>query len=102
MGLLVAGTHGQWYRSVLFHRNGRAGGDGQLGIPRRGKRDERVYDSLTEFMKNFSVDHSVLWALLVMAVVATAGLALFAFWELVLNFPRNGRILKKISRRFLD
>ena len=61
-----------------------------------------MYDSLTEFMKNFSADHSFLWALLVMAVVASTGLALFAFWELVLRYPLNKKFLKKISRRSTD
>ena len=61
-----------------------------------------MYDSLTEFMKNFSADNSFLWALLVMAVVASTGLALFAFWELVLRYPLNKKFLKKISRRSTD
>ena len=61
-----------------------------------------MYDSLTEFMKNFSADNSLLWALLVMAVVASTGLALFAFWELVLRYPLNKKFLKKISRRSTD
>ena len=61
-----------------------------------------MYDSLAEFMKNFSADHSVLWALLIMAVVASTGMALFAFWELVLNYPQNKRFLRKISRRSPD
>ena len=61
-----------------------------------------MYDSLAEFMKNFSADHSVLWALLIVAVVASTGMALFAFWELVLNYPQNKRFLRKISRRSPD
>ena len=61
-----------------------------------------MYDTLTEFMKNFSADHSVLWALLIVAVVASTGMALFAFWELVLNYPQNKRFLRKISRRAPD
>ena len=61
-----------------------------------------MYHSLTEFMKSFSADHSVLWALLVMAVVASTGLLLFTFWELVLSYPLNKKFLKKISRRHTD
>jgi len=66
---------------------------------RAGKSNYGMYDSLTDFMKSFSADHSVLWALLVMAVVAFTGLALFAFWELVLRYPLNKEFLKKIVRR---
>ena len=61
-----------------------------------------MYHSLTEFMNNFSADHSVLWALLVMAVVASTGLVLFAFWELILHNPLNKKFLKIISRRSTD
>ena len=61
-----------------------------------------MYHSLTEFMKNLSVDHPVLWALLVMAVVASTGLVLFAFWEFVLRYPLNKKFLKKINRRSTD
>ena len=61
-----------------------------------------MYDSLTDFMQNLSADSPVLWALLVMAVVALIGLALFAFWELVFRYPLNKEFLKKISRRSKD
>ncbi len=61
-----------------------------------------MYDSLTEFMKNFSADNSVLWALLVMALVAITGLALFVFWELVIRYPLNKKFLKKMNRRSTD
>ena len=61
-----------------------------------------MYHSLTDFMKNLSADNSVLWALLVMAVVVFTGLALFAFWELVLRYPLNKEFLKKIRRRSTD
>ena len=57
-----------------------------------------MYDALTDFLKSFSVDYPVLWALTVVAVVATTSLTLYAFWELVLRrlfsnvFPTmNGR-----------
>ncbi|PKB67036.1 MAG: hypothetical protein BZY81_05690 [SAR202 cluster bacterium Io17-Chloro-G4] len=58
-----------------------------------------MYDSLTEFMKSLSADNSVLWALLVLAVVALVGLFLFAFWELVLRCLLRSKILRKFSRR---
>jgi predicted permease len=54
-----------------------------------------MYDSLASFLRNFSVDFPLLWALLVMAVVAGTGLSLYVFWELVLRWassifsPRN-------------
>ena len=46
-------------------------------------------DSLTEFLTTFPIDSPLLWALLVMAVVAGASMALFLFWEtlLRLRFP---------------
>ncbi len=61
-----------------------------------------MYDSLTDFMKNFSADNSLLWALLVMGVVAATGLLLYVFWELVLRYPLNKEFLKKIRRRSMD
>ena len=44
-----------------------------------------MYESLTHFLKTFSADSPLLWALLVMAVTAAAGLLLYGFWELVLR-----------------
>ena len=61
-----------------------------------------MYHSLTDFMINFSSDHSVLWALLVMAVVASTGLVLFGFWELVLRNPLTNKFFKKINQRSID
>ena len=43
-----------------------------------------MYDTLTEFIKTLSAHHQVLWALLVMAVVAGTSLLLFSLWEVVL------------------
>jgi len=57
-----------------------------------------MYHSLTEFMKSFSADHSLLWALLVMAVVAATGLLLYAFWEVVLGFVAT-RLFSRKNRR---
>jgi hypothetical protein len=54
-----------------------------------------MYDSLAEFLRNFSTGFPILWALLVMAVVAGTGLALYVLWELTLRWvsaifsPRN-------------
>ena len=42
-------------------------------------------DSLTEFLKTFPIDNPLLWALLIMAVVAATSLALFLFWEVLLR-----------------
>lgn len=44
-----------------------------------------MYESLTHFLKTFSAEAPLLWALLVMAVIAVAGLALYGFWEVVLR-----------------
>ena len=44
-----------------------------------------MYESLTHFLKTFSAEDPFLWALLVMAVIAVAGLALYGFWEIVLR-----------------
>ena len=55
-----------------------------------------MYDSVTHFLKTFSADQPILWALLVMAVVATISLTMYAFWELVwrLLFPGNSSTKK--------
>ncbi len=46
-------------------------------------------DSLTEFLTTFPIDNPLLWALLVMVLVAVTSLALFLFWEVLLRlrFP---------------
>ena len=46
-------------------------------------------DSVTEFLTTFPVENPLLWALLVMAVVAITSLALYLSWEalLRLRFP---------------
>ncbi len=55
-----------------------------------------MYELLTQFLKTFSTDRQVLWALLVMAVVATTSLTLYTFWELVwrLLFPGSSSTKK--------
>ncbi len=58
-----------------------------------------MYDALTDFMKTFSADYPVLWALLVMAVVACASLLLFAFWEAVLRLLFLMSPVKKKGKR---
>jgi hypothetical protein len=58
-----------------------------------------MYDTLTDFLKTFSADHSVLWALLVVAVVACTSLVLFVFWESVLRLLFSGGPVKKTTRR---
>ena len=42
-------------------------------------------ESLTEFLTTFPVNNPLLWALLVMVVVAGTSLALFLFWEVLLR-----------------
>ena len=44
-----------------------------------------MYESLSQFLKNFSDGYPLLWSLLVMVVIASAGLVLFGFWELILR-----------------
>jgi len=51
-------------------------------------------DLFNGFLRTFSLHQPALWALLVMAVVATISLALYAFWELAWSalgglFPGN-------------
>ena len=58
-----------------------------------------MYDTLTEFMKTFSADSPALWALLVMAVVASTSLLLFAFWEVVLRLVAVTISTRKNGRR---
>ena len=44
-----------------------------------------MYESLTGFLKTFSSQSPILWALLVMGVIALTGLVLYGFWEIVLR-----------------
>ena len=44
-----------------------------------------MYETLTHFLKTFSTESPFLWALLVMVVIAVAGLVLYGFWEIVLR-----------------
>lgn len=44
-----------------------------------------MYESLTHFLQTFSVESPLLWALLVMVIIAVAGLSLYGFWEIVLR-----------------
>ena len=44
-----------------------------------------MHESLASFLKTFSSESPILWALLVMAVIAVTGLVLYGFWELVLR-----------------
>lgn len=44
-----------------------------------------MYESLTHFLKTFSAEAPLFWALLVMVIIASAGLLLYGFWEIVLR-----------------
>ena len=44
-----------------------------------------MYESLSNFLRNFSAQSPLVWALFIMVVVVGIGLALFAFWELLLR-----------------
>ncbi len=58
-----------------------------------------MYDSLTTFLRNLSADSPLLWALLVVGVVAVAALVLYAFWEVVLRLVENSPFSSKKRRR---
>ena len=45
-----------------------------------------MYDALTEFLQETGRQAPLLWALLVMAVVAGAALGLYVLWEVVLRW----------------
>jgi hypothetical protein len=45
-----------------------------------------MYDALASFLQDLSSQSPLLWALLVMAVVAGTGLGLYALWEMVLRW----------------
>ncbi len=62
-----------------------------------------MYEALSKFLIAFSSDFPILWALLVMAVIAGTGLGLYAFWEIILKgasavFGRSSS-LKRESHR---
>ena len=44
-----------------------------------------MYDALTNFLRTFSADNPIPWALLVIVVIGGSALGLYAFWELVLK-----------------
>ena len=54
-----------------------------------------MYESLANFLKTFSSNIPILWALFVMLVVGGTGLALYAFWELVLGWIFTVRSRKR-------
>ena len=61
----------------------------------RNSQETGMYDALTNFLRTFSADYPILWALLVMVVIGGTGLGLYAFWEVVLKaasavFGRSG------------
>ncbi len=45
-----------------------------------------MYESLAEFLQDTSSQAPLLWAILVMAVVAGTALVLYNFWQLVLRW----------------
>ncbi len=44
-----------------------------------------MYEALINFLRSFSAQYPLPWALLVMAVISGAGLLLYGFWELTLR-----------------
>ena len=49
-----------------------------------------MYDSFANFLIEFSDQAPILWAFLVMFVVAGTGLGLYLFWQLVLRWSSIG------------
>jgi hypothetical protein len=58
-----------------------------------------MYETFTGFLRTFSADHSLLWALVVVAVVSCTSLALFLFWEVVLRLLSSAGPFDKTARR---
>jgi len=58
-----------------------------------------MYRAIEEFLRTFNVDYPLVWALLVMAVVAVTSLTLFLFWELVLRLFSAGRGSRRSSSK---
>ena len=49
-----------------------------------------MYNAIEEFLRTFNVNYPLVWALLVMAIVAVTSLTLYLFWELVLRLFSAG------------
>ena len=58
-----------------------------------------MYASLTHFLKTFSADEPLLWALLVTGVVAATSLTLYVFWDLVLSFLGRAILPQRSGRK---
>ena len=58
-----------------------------------------MFNTIEEFLKTFNVNYPLVWALLVMAVVAVTSLTLYLFWELVLRLFSAGRASRRSSRK---
>lgn len=51
-----------------------------------------MYDAISDFLQTLSGDSPELWAVLVLGVIATLSLALYALWEVVLRLvPKLGQ-----------
>lgn len=61
-----------------------------------------MYDGVTDFLRSFSAEHRVLWALLILGVVTATSLGLFGFWEVVLRCRLPALPPKKKSRGRTD
>jgi len=42
-----------------------------------------MYDALASFLTTFSIEYPILWALLIIGVVAVAAIGLHIFWTIV-------------------
>lgn len=52
-----------------------------------------MYDSISDFLQTLSAEKRTLWALFVLAVMASLSLALYGFWQAVL------RLFAELRRR---
>jgi hypothetical protein len=58
-----------------------------------------VYSALSDILQTFSIRFPVLWALLVMGVMAATSLVLYVAWELVVSRLPFERARSRRSRR---
>ena len=54
-----------------------------------------MFSAIEEFLRTFNVNYPLVWALLVMAIVAVTSLTLYLFWELVLRLVSAGNASRR-------
>lgn len=59
---------------------------GQPGCNDAAQRGEtHMYQTLSEFLRTFSVDSPILWAFLVVGAIVGTSLALYTYWEVFIK-----------------